>query len=89
MGFGHRRGAQEQRYREGRGLTEPEMSARFQIGFANGTVGYRFPANNRNSDAVSLGPQQTLRFLRESGQEYVLLGGAAVGSMVPDARIAA
>lgn len=55
------------RYLEGRGLTDPEMLARFQVGFANRTLGYRLPDRNRNQGAVLPGRLQTLGILRESG----------------------
>lgn len=60
------------RYLEGRGLTDPEMLARFQIGFANRTLGYRLPDRNRNQGAVLRGRLQTLGILRESGHEHFM-----------------
>jgi len=37
------------RYLESRGLTHPEMIDRFQLGFANRTLGYRLPDKNRKA----------------------------------------
>jgi DNA primase len=39
------------RYLESRGLQHPEMLERFQIGFANRTLGYRLPDKNRKEGA--------------------------------------
>jgi DNA primase len=39
------------RYPESRGLTNPEMPERFQLGFANRTLGYRLPDKNRKEGA--------------------------------------
>ncbi len=60
------------RYLESRGLTHPEMIERFQIGFANRTLGYRLPDKNRNPGAVLRGRLQTLGIIRESGHEHFM-----------------
>jgi len=58
------------RYLESRGLTDPEMIDRFQLGFANRTLGYRLPEKNRKSGAELRGRLQALGILRESGHEH-------------------
>lgn len=60
------------RYLESRGLTHPEMLERFQIGFANRTLGYRLPDKNRKEGAELRGRLQKLGILRESGHEHFM-----------------
>ena len=54
-------------YLASRGLTHPEMIDRFQLGFANRTLGYRLPMKNRKEGAEIRGRLQKLGILRESG----------------------
>ena len=60
------------RYLESRGLTHPEMLERFQIGFANRTLGYRLPDKNRKEGAELRGRLQKLGIIRESGHEHFM-----------------
>jgi DNA primase catalytic core len=60
------------RYLESRGLQHPEMLERFQIGFANRTLGYRLPDKNRKEGAELRGRLQRLGILRESGHEHFM-----------------
>lgn len=57
-------------YLQKRGLTHPEMIDRFQLGFANRTLGYRLPASNRVTGAEMRGRLQKLGIIRESGHEH-------------------
>ena len=47
------------RYLESRGLKGPEMIGHFQLGFANGTLGYRLPDKNKGEGAELRGRLQT------------------------------
>ncbi len=58
------------KYLESRGLKSSEMIDRFQLGFANRTLGYRLPAKNRAAGAEMRGRLQQLGILRESGHEH-------------------
>jgi DNA primase len=60
------------RYLDSRGLQHPEMLERFQIGFANRTLGYRLPDRNRKDGAELRGRLQTLGIIRESGHEHFM-----------------
>jgi DNA primase len=57
-------------YLEKRGLRSEEMIERFQLGFANRTLGYRLPASTRVAGAELRGRLQKLGVLRESGHEH-------------------
>lgn len=57
-------------YLQARGLTHPEMIARFQLGFANRTLGLRLPEKNRLAGAAMRTRLQRLGILRESGHEH-------------------
>jgi DNA primase len=57
-------------YLDKRGLRSEEMLGRFQLGFANRTLGYRLPASNRVAGADMRGRLQKLGILRESGHEH-------------------
>jgi DNA primase len=57
-------------YLEKRGLKSPEVVDRFQLGFANRTLGLRLPAKNRQAGAEMRGRLQALGILRESGHEH-------------------
>jgi DNA primase len=59
------------RYLESRGLKDPEMIGRFQLGFANRTLGLTLPDKNRKDGAELRGRLQRLGILRaESGHEH-------------------
>jgi DNA primase len=47
------------------------MLTRFQLGYANRTLGYRLPASNRVTGADMRGRLQKLGILRESGHEHM------------------
>jgi DNA primase len=56
---------------ESRGLTDPEMIDRFQLGFANRRLGLSLPDKNRKAVAELRGRLQKLGVLRESsGHEH-------------------
>ena len=57
-------------YLDKRGLRSEEMIERFQLGFANRTLGYRLPASTRVAGAELRGRLQKLGVLRESGHEH-------------------
>jgi DNA primase catalytic core len=58
------------KYLQSRGLHSPEIIARFKLGFANRTLGYRLPAKNRAAGAEMRGRLQRLGVIRESGHEH-------------------
>ena len=58
------------KYLEARGLKSSEMIERFQLGFANRTLGYGLPAKNRVAGAELRGRLQKLGIYRESGHEH-------------------
>ena len=58
------------KYLAGRGLTSPEIIDRFQLGFANRTLGYGLEAKNRAGGAAVRGRLQRLGIYRESGHEH-------------------
>ena len=57
-------------YLESRGLVHPEVIERFQLGFANRTLGYRLPPKAVSAGAEIRGRLQKLGLLRESGHEH-------------------
>jgi DNA primase len=57
-------------YLERRRVGEPAALARFGVGYANRTLGYRLPAKNRKAGAELRSRLQTLGVLRESGHEH-------------------
>jgi DNA primase len=58
------------KYLESRGLKSSEMIERFQLGFANRTLGYRLPEKNRVAGAELRGRLEKVGILRESGHEH-------------------
>ncbi len=58
-------------YLESRGLCSAEMVERFQLGFANRTLGYRLPAKNRQAGEAIRGRLTALGIYRESGHEHL------------------
>jgi DNA primase len=57
-------------YLQSRGLHHPELVDRFQLGFANRTLGLRLPEKNRKAGGEIRTRLQTLGLLRESGHEH-------------------
>jgi DNA primase catalytic core len=57
-------------YLASRGLQHPELIERFQLGFANRTLGYRLPPKAVSAGAEIRGRLQKLGILRESGHEH-------------------
>ena len=57
-------------YLESRGLRHPEVIERFQLGFANRTLGYRLPPKAVSAGAEIRGRLQRQGILRESGHEH-------------------
>ncbi len=57
-------------YLEKRGIASGEAIDRFQLGFANRTLGYRLPAKNRREGAAIRGQLQRIGILRPSGHEH-------------------
>jgi DNA primase len=53
-----------------RGIASGEAVDRFQLGFANRTLGYRLPAKNRREGAAIRGQLQRMGILRPSGHEH-------------------
>jgi DNA primase len=58
-------------YLQGRGLSHPELIERFQLGYANRTLGYRLPAATRKAGQALRGQLQRLGILRTSGHEHM------------------
>jgi len=58
-------------YLESRGLRSSEMLERFQLGFANRTLGYRLPQKNRKEGKAIRQRLQELGIIRESGHEHL------------------
>ncbi len=58
-------------YLEKRGLVNPEVIDRFQLGYANRTLGYRLPAMNRKAGQEIRTRLQKLGVLRDSGHEHL------------------
>ncbi|MBK8597166.1 MAG: toprim domain-containing protein [Holophagales bacterium] len=58
-------------YLENRGLVHPELVDRFQLGYANRTLGYRLPAMNRRAGQEIRTRLQKLGVLRDSGHEHL------------------
>ncbi len=59
-----------QAYLEQRGLRNAELVERFQLGFANRTLGLRLPLGNRKAGADIRTRLQRLGIIRESGHEH-------------------
>lgn len=57
-------------YLEKRGIASSEAIAKFKLGFANRTLGYRLPAKNRREGAAIRGALQRIGLLRASGHEH-------------------
>jgi DNA primase catalytic core len=57
-------------YLAARGLHHPELVARFRLGYANRTLGYRLPAKAWKEGQEVRGRLQAIGLLRESGHEH-------------------
>jgi len=57
-------------YLESRGLSHPEVMERFQLGFANRTLGYRLPDKSVKAGREIRGRLQKLGIVRKSGHEH-------------------
>lgn len=57
-------------YLQSRGLNHPELIDRFQLGFANRTLGLRLPDKTRKAGAEIRTRLQTLGLVRDSGHEH-------------------
>jgi DNA primase len=57
-------------YLDKRGLNDPELIARFKLGFANRTLAYRLPEKSRKAGAELRGQLQEIGILRQSGHEH-------------------
>jgi len=57
-------------YLAGRGLLDEEAIARFRLGYANRTLGYRLPEKNRKAGAEIRGRLTKLGIYRETGHEH-------------------
>jgi DNA primase len=58
-------------YLKARGLDHPELIDRFQLGFANRTLGLRLPLGNRVAGAEIRSRLRKLGVIRESGHEHL------------------
>jgi DNA primase len=73
-------------YLEKRGLRSSEAIERFQLGFANRTLGYRLPAKNRKEGAAIRGQLQRIGVLRPSGHEH-FTGSLVVPVVAPTGEV--
>lgn len=73
-------------YLEKRGLRSSEAIERFQLGFANRTLGYRLPAKNRKEGAALRGQLQRIGVLRPSGHEH-FTGSLVVPVIAPSGEV--
>jgi DNA primase len=74
-------------YLASRGLQHAEAVERFQLGFANRTLGYRLPAKNRKEGAAIRERLQALGVIRSSGHEH-LNGSLIVPVFDEEGRVA-
>lgn len=74
-----------QAYLARRRLAHPEALERFQLGYANRTLGYRLPEKNRHQGAALRGRLQRLGVLRASGHEH--FAGSLVIPVVEEGRV--
>jgi DNA primase catalytic core len=74
-------------YLASRGLQHAEAVERFQLGFANRTLGYRLPAKNRKEGAAIRERLQALGVIRSSGHEH-LNGSLVVPVFDEEGRVA-
>lgn len=69
-------------YLDARGLNHPELIERFQLGYANRSLGYRLPDKTRKAGAEARGALQALGILRDSGHEH--FNGSLVVPVIND-----
>ena len=72
-------------YLEKRGIASPEAIERFQLGFADRSLGYRLPQKNRIEGAAMRGRLQRLGILRASGHEH--FNGSLVIPIINDDHV--
>jgi hypothetical protein len=58
-------------YLESRGIRSQEAIDRFKLGYANRTLGYRLPMNNRKLGAELRGRLAAFRVIKANGHEYL------------------
>jgi hypothetical protein len=68
-----------------RRLDHAEALERFQLGYANRTLGYRLPEKNRRAGAELRGALQRLGVLRASGHEH--FAGSLVVPVIEESRV--
>jgi DNA primase len=73
-------------YLEKRGLRAREAIERFQLGFANRTLGYRLPAKTRQEGAAIRGQLQRIGLVRPSGHEH-FTGSIVVPVIAPTGEV--
>jgi DNA primase len=73
-------------YLERRGLRDSELVERFQLGYANRTLGLRLPQGNRQAGADIRGRLQRLGVIRESGHEH-FNGSLVVPIVTPEGEV--
>ena len=81
-----RESGEAQEFLARRRIDHPEAVQRFQLGFANRTLGYRLPAKNRQAGADIRGRLQRLGVYRPSGHEH--FAGSLVVPVVNDGIVA-
>jgi DNA primase catalytic core len=74
-------------YLGARGIRNEEAIAKFQLGFANRTLGYRLPGRNRNQGAELRGRLVKLGVYRQSGHEH-LNGSLVIPIFDEEGRVA-
>ena len=74
------------RYLESRGLRSSELIERFQLGFANRTLGLRLPEKTRRAGEEIRTRLQRLGVLRESGHEH-FNGSLVIPVIDPEGRV--
>jgi DNA primase len=62
--------SEDMAYLEKRGLSSPDAIERFQLGFANRTLGYHLPQKNRQAGAEIRGRLEEIGIFRKSGHEH-------------------
>jgi DNA primase catalytic core len=72
-------------YLERRQISDPEAVERFQVGYANRTLGYRLPNKQRRDGAAVRGRLQRLGVLRSSGHEH--FSGSVVIPVIDDTGV--
>jgi len=73
-------------YLEKRGINDPQAIDRFQLGYANRTLGLRLPLKNRKTGEAIRSRLQTLGVIRESGHEH-LVGCVTIPILSPAGEV--